>query len=228
MIHMKQILYIVFVETKSPLLHFLNCWLSPSTMANATLDKVYPRELNQTSLSIWRTGTIVLMLTLNVFLSITASLGNALILVALRKESSLHPATKLLFRCLAVTDLCVGLISRPLHIASVISMPYHRNVRLANYASTYILCAQPNGGEIPLNIARYRKTVSSIVWVQLALVVCYAPCGVLTVLKVHEITTGLMTTNVVLTIIYFNSSTNPILYCWKIRDVIQAVKETIR
>ena len=32
---------------------------------------------------------------------------------------------------------------------------------------------QPNGEGIPLNIARYRKTVSSIAHVQLALVVCY-------------------------------------------------------
>ena len=45
---------------------------------------------------------------LNAFLSITAFLGNVLVLVALRKESSLHPPSKLLFRSLAVTDLCVG------------------------------------------------------------------------------------------------------------------------
>ena len=32
---------------------------------------------------------------------------------------------------------------------------------------------QPNGGGTPLNIARYKKTVSSIAWVQLALVICY-------------------------------------------------------
>ena len=33
----------------------------------------------------------------------------------------------------------------------------------------------PNEGAIPLNIARYKKTVSSIAWVQLALLVCYLP-----------------------------------------------------
>ena len=53
---------------------------------------------------------------LNIFLSIFATLGNALILVALRKVSAIHPPTKLLFRCLAVTDLCVGLISQPLYV----------------------------------------------------------------------------------------------------------------
>ena len=37
---------------------------------------------------------------------------------------------------------------------------------------------QPNGAGIPpraLNIARYKKTVSSIAWVQLALLACYVP-----------------------------------------------------
>ncbi|XP_022805838.1 melanocyte-stimulating hormone receptor-like [Stylophora pistillata] len=51
----------------------------------------------------------------NIFLSITAFLGNSLILVALRKESSLHPPSKLLYRCLAITDLLVGLVTQPLY-----------------------------------------------------------------------------------------------------------------
>ena len=50
----------------------------------------------------------------HIFLSVTAFLGNALILVALHKESSLHPPSKLLYRCLATTDLCVGLVTNPL------------------------------------------------------------------------------------------------------------------
>jgi len=49
---------------------------------------------------------------LNIFLSITSSLGNALILVALHVETSLHSPTKLLFRCLAITDLCFGVFSQ--------------------------------------------------------------------------------------------------------------------
>ena len=41
---------------------------------------------------------------------------------------------------------------------------------------------QPNGGGIELNIARYRKTVSSALWVQLALVTCYVPCFIVIML----------------------------------------------
>ena len=59
---------------------------------------------------------------LNIFLSITAFLGNVLILAALRKESSLHPLSKLLLRSLATTDLCVGLISEPLNVAFLMSV----------------------------------------------------------------------------------------------------------
>ena len=53
---------------------------------------------------------LIVLLVLNTFLSITAFLGNTLILVALRKESSLHPPSKLLLRSLAMTDLLVGII----------------------------------------------------------------------------------------------------------------------
>ena len=50
----------------------------------------------------------------NIVLSITASLGNILILIALRNATSIHPPTKLLFQCLAITDLGVGLTCQPL------------------------------------------------------------------------------------------------------------------
>ena len=61
---------------------------------------------------------------LNVILSITASLGNALILVALRKDSTLHPPSKLMFRCLTVTDLCVGLFSQPCYVIQLMSITH--------------------------------------------------------------------------------------------------------
>ena len=50
---------------------------------------------------------------LNAVFSGSAILGNLLILVALKKDSRLHPPSKLLFRSLASTDLCVGIIAQP-------------------------------------------------------------------------------------------------------------------
>ena len=78
-------------------------------------------ELNETSTPSIPTGIAVSLSTLNIFLSIIASLGNALILVALHKETSLHPPTKRLFRCLAITDLFVGIILQPLFTISLLS-----------------------------------------------------------------------------------------------------------
>ena len=59
----------------------------------------------------------VLTFSLNIFLAFTATLGNTLILIALHKVSSIHPPTKFLIRCLALTDFCAGVIVRPLFAA---------------------------------------------------------------------------------------------------------------
>ena len=86
-------------------------------------------------------------------------------------------------------------------------------------------------GRTPLNIARYKKTVSAALWIQMALVCCYLPYII--VIAVY-ITIGVRTPSlnfawsVALSLFLFNSSLNPILYCWKIRAVRLAVKDTLR
>ena len=57
---------------------------------------------------------LIFLSALNIFFFVTAFLGNTLILVALHKETSLHPPSKLLYRNLAITDLRVGIIAEPL------------------------------------------------------------------------------------------------------------------
>ena len=91
---------------------------------------------------------------------------------------------------------------------------------------------QPNQ-TIPLNIERYRKTASSALWRQLTLVVCYLPFIVAAPLAFREILRSVssgfnLAREFTVTLVYFNSSLNPILYCWKIREVRQAVKEIVR
>lgn len=282
---------------------------------------------DHTNATTWPTGLgiVVFLSILNIFLFITASLGNILILTALPKVTSLHPPTKLLFRCLAVTDLCVGLVSHPLH-ATFIILKMKLNVGYfiggVNSALSVLLCGvsvltstavsvdrlialslglryrqvvtltrirvftmcswiggallgsmhlwvnpsvvwdiaffiillclvtsifsytkihfklrqhrfqvqahlgQQNRG-VPLDIARYKKTVSSTFWVRLALIVCYAPFCIVSAMHVKEkgyYMAWLVTT----TLVYLNSSMNPVLYCWKIREVNRAVKDTVR
>jgi len=86
---------------------------------------------------------------------------------------------------------------------------------------------QANRGGIPLNIARYRKSVSSIAWVQLALVVCYLPF-IVSVIAIHingwSGTTASTIWMSAITLLYSNSSLNPILYCWKITEIRREAK----
>ena len=58
-------------------------------------------------------GQLTYLSAMNIFVSITAILGNTLILIALHKVSSLHPPSKLLYRSLATTDLLGGLTLEP-------------------------------------------------------------------------------------------------------------------
>ena len=290
-------------------------------------------ELNETSTPSIPTGIAVSLSTLNIFLSIIASLGNALILVALHKETSLHPPTKRLFRCLAITDLCVGVITQPLFTIFLFSSATTEvNQKVVFYvatlctASSFVLCLesiftssaisvdrllallsglryrhvvtlpriravitffwligvstgliyfwsngiaflisfsliifsltasvffystiyfklrrhqlhvspltqrQPNG-EVPLNIARYKNSVSSAIWVQVSLVTCYIPLSVVVMLVAYGQIPGRQSEIALYvsgTLVYLNSSLNPILYCWKIRPVRQAAKDTIK
>ena len=299
------------------------------TMTNVTEDENFIRKLNQ-ALSSSPAGMLEFLTALNFFLSITASLGNVLILIALHKVSSIHPPTKLFFQCLALADLGVGLIAQPLHATKIMSPLVKMNVHYVFYAlrvrrilswclggvsiltstaisvdrllalllglsyrhvvtlrrvrvviiciwlitashgsigtwrrdfmftfasalfifslATSILCytmihlklrhqqtqvqnhveqGQVHGGVIPLNIAKYKKSVSSILWVQLTLIACYVPWGIVVVLYAIgiEYDMALIATE---TLVYLNSTLNPILYCWKIREVKEAVKHTIR
>lgn len=69
------------------------------------------------------------LVVLNICLSVTAFTWNSLILVALQKCSVRSP-TKLLFRCLASTDLCVGLIMQPFYVTYLMIRESSRICRL--------------------------------------------------------------------------------------------------
>ena len=86
---------------------------------------------------------------------------------------------------------------------------------------------EQNDGETPLNIARYRKTVSSTLWVQITLVACYLPLGVvMAIVAIYEPLFSAL--DATMTLIMLNSTLNPFLYCWKIQEMKQAVMDTIR
>ena len=215
-------------------------------MANSTADELNDTcKLYQRSTPTWPASIIAFHAGLNISLSIAASLGNVLILVALNKASSIHPPTKLLFRCLAVTDLCVGFIVQPAschryhgsvalirafwsklisNSIALVSVILSIVVALFSYTKIFLGLrqhqahlqvhahdqAQSNGGGIPLNIERYKKTVSSIPWVQLALGACYTPFGILVMLWVRSGISYMVILSAV-TLVFLNSSLNQVL-----------------
>ena len=104
-------------------------------------------------------GHLTFLSVLNSFLSVTAFLGNVLILIALHKESSLHPPSKLLLRNLATTDLCVGLISQPVAVIYWMSVANeHWNIRpyalVAQLITSYILCGVSVSTLTPISVDR--------------------------------------------------------------------------
>ena len=271
--------------------------------------------------------TLLIIISLNIILAITSIFGNTLILAALCKESSLHPPSKILFRSLALTDLCAGIISQPVYITGLMAAQYedldlallmvsfcfyiggvlcllslftltaisvdrllalllgmrYRQVVTFKRVTVVVVCSwiilfsgctiavnltnvseavffyyfsanvllflvvstccyikiyqkllqhhtqihesvhqgQPNGHE-PLHIARYRKTVSSTLWIQFSLIACYLPVGItVTATAVEGKATSFLIVawTISATLVYLNSTLNPILYCWKIREV---------
>ncbi|CAH3173949.1 unnamed protein product, partial [Porites lobata] len=93
---------------------------------------------------------------------------------------------------------------------------------------------QPIGGGIPaLRIAQFKRTVTSIGLVQSALVVCYIPFVIVNaMLLLNNVLANLevsfIASLVYPTLVFLNSSLNPFLYCWRIKEVRQAVKATIK
>lgn len=81
----------------------------------------------------------------------------------------------------------------------------------------------------PLNIATYKKAVSSSLWVQVTLGACYLPFVLIDAFFTQrEASQSLYVARALaITLVYVNSSLNPILYCWKIAGVRRAVKELI-
>ena len=82
-----------------------------------------------------------------------------------------------------------------------------------------------------LIMARYRKAVYSALWVQLVLLACYVTVSVVGILMAHikgDSSHLVVALGIANTLVYFNSTLNPFLYCWKISEVRRAVKQTIR
>ncbi|XP_073247212.1 adenosine receptor A3-like [Porites lutea] len=198
---------------------------------------------------------------LNIFFFVTAFLGNTLILVALHKETSLHPPSKLLYRNLAITDLCVGIIVEPLAVTYGTSVVKERwdicyyAVRAGTFPS-FIFCSVSLLTVTAISVDRllalllgleYREVVTfrrtfitvtsfwilSIVVVSTVFLNLRISSWYLCIIVALALSRGMSSSlhrawQFTVTLVYSNSSLNPLLYCLKIREVRQAVKVTLR
>ena len=90
---------------------------------------------------------------------------------------------------------------------------------------------QQNEEATPLNKARYKKTVSTALWVQMALLACYLPFALVhgfASITEHETPLFNFVLSITTSLMLSNSTINPILYCWRMREMKRAVKHTIR
>ena len=81
-----------------------------------------------------------------------------------------------------------------------------------------------------LNLARNKKAVSSAIWLHLTLVARYLPCGVASAFfySWRRIFICFLRLGLCNHFSALNSSINPIRHCWKLEEIRQTVKDTIR
>ena len=87
---------------------------------------------------------------------------------------------------------------------------------------------QCSDAENDLNIARLKKSALNTFVFYIALIICYFPLYVL--LTLHGLSTEDWQTNweFAFIAVFMNSSINPILYCWRLRELRKAVVKTAR
>ena len=263
-----------------------------------------------------------------IIVSVSSTVGNTVILFALRKCQSLHPPSKALLCSLALTDLIVGLVVLPLFITYylmiVFEMPGYYCAIAITYGRTstfigavslgtiatiaidrclafrlrlryrelvklrrvvcilvieWIIAAFWSGswfwnapinmfsGAIgmftcclitPLcyltiyrgirhhiaqihqqanfrestdfNVAQYNKTVNNMLWIYGFLLLCYVPylSSLFTIIAMGLNNSTRFVLHFSAIAIYFNSSLNPVLYCWKIKELKEKVTADLR
>ncbi|XP_022810098.1 melanocyte-stimulating hormone receptor-like, partial [Stylophora pistillata] len=166
-------------------------------------------------------------------------------LVALHKESSLHLPSKLLYRCLAITDLLVGLVTQPLFVTYWMSVVHeHRSLCRYSFQAAFVTghtlisvslsTVTAISVDRPLAMLlglRYKEIVTSR-RMYIILVIAWAFSLVAVQIAIsfskNRFPNFIILRGMAVVIVFFNSTLNPFLYCWRISEVRKAVKQTIR
>lgn len=80
------------------------------------------------------------------------------------------------------------------------------------------------------HLVTYKKTVSNSLWVYFTLIASYLPFAIVQVVRTAygESPSTVVAEGSTTSLVCLNSSLNPVIYFWRIREVRQAVKMTMR
>lgn len=109
-------------------------------------------------------------------------------------------------------------------IYRVVSRHYHTDVILK--------CAveQVNISKQAANMASFKSHALSTFWVYCLIIVCYLPyfCVVVVITQTGLSVAKRFLYEITATLVFINSSLNPLVYCWRLRDIRNAVRKTAK
>lgn len=89
--------------------------------------------------------------------------------------------------------------------------------------------AQQQALQLPMNLVRTKRSAISTFIYYICMILCYTPMfSFMSIVAIRPGLSGLMVWKVGNTFVFMNSSINPILFCWRVRELRRAVLKLVR
>ena len=89
--------------------------------------------------------------------------------------------------------------------------------------------AQQQALQLPMNMVRSKRSAISTFIYYICMILCYTPMfSFMSIVAIRPSLSGLMVWKVGNTFVFMNSSINPILFCWRVRELRRAVLKLVR
>ena len=89
--------------------------------------------------------------------------------------------------------------------------------------------AQQQVLRLPMNLVRTKRSAISTFIYYICMILCYSPMlSFMSIVAIRPSLSGLMVWKVGNTFVFMNSSINPILFCWRVRELRRAVLKLVR
>ena len=89
--------------------------------------------------------------------------------------------------------------------------------------------SQQQALQLPMNLVRTKRSAISTFIYYICMILCYTPMfSFMSIVAIRPSLSGLMVWKVGNTFVFMNSSINPILFCWRVRELRRAVLKLVR